>query len=92
MRVILFLLIIGIVAVIAAVSTGYVNISQTQPAKVPQVSAENGVTASGGQAPSFDVQTGSVKIEVEQKNVKVPTLKVEPANSNSAPATNQAAQ
>ena len=89
MRVILFLLILGVVAVIAAVASGYLNVSQTQPAKVPQVSTENGVTATGGQPPSFDVQTGSVKIQVEEKNVKVPTLKVEPAEANTAPAANQ---
>lgn len=89
MRVILVLLILGVVAVIAAVASGYLNISQTQPAKAPQVSTDNGVTATGGQAPSFDVQTGSVKLEVEEKNVKVPTLKVEPANGNTAQNPNQ---
>lgn len=81
MRVILFVLILAVVAVIAAVATGYLNISQTRPAKVPQVSAENGVTATGGQTPAFDVETGSVKVEVQEKNVKVPTLKVEPPTS-----------
>jgi hypothetical protein len=81
MRVILFVLILAVVAVIAAVATGYLNISQTRPAKVPQVSAGNGVTATGGQTPAFDVETGSVKVEVQEKNVKVPTLKVEPPAS-----------
>jgi hypothetical protein len=89
MRVILFLLIVGIVAVIAAISTGYVNVSQTRPAKAPQVSTANGVRATGGQTPSFDVQTGSVKVEVEEKNVKVPTLKVEPAQAGSTTEANQ---
>ena len=92
MRVILFLLIIGILAVIVAVASGLVNINQTRPAKVPQVSAENGVTATGGQAPAFDVQTGSVKVEVQDRNVKVPALKVEPANANAAQPVNQNAQ
>lgn len=81
MRVILFLLILAVLAVIAAVATGYVDINQTRPAKVPQVSTDNGVTAIGGQAPAFDVETGSVKVEVQDRNVKVPTLTVEPASS-----------
>ena len=88
MRVILFVLILAVVAVIAAVATGYLNISQTRPAKVPQVSAANGVTATGGQTPAFDVETGSVKVEVQEKNVKVPTLKVEPPASNANQAAN----
>lgn len=81
MRIILFLLILAVVAVIAAIATGYVNINQTRSAKVPQVSTGNGVTATGGQTPAFDVETGSVKVQVENKNVKLPTLQVEPANS-----------
>lgn len=89
MRLILFLLILGVLALIAAIGSGYLSISQTQPAKVPQVSTRDGVTASGGQAPSFDVQTGSVKVAVEQKNVKVPTLEVEPANREPSAATTQ---
>jgi hypothetical protein len=81
MRAILFVLMLLVVAVIAAVASGYVDINQTRPAQAPQVSAQKqGVTASGGQTPAFDVATGSVKVEVQDKQVKVPTLVVEPAN------------
>jgi hypothetical protein len=85
MRAILLLLILAIVAVIAAVATGLVDINQTRPAKAPNLSAAgNGVTASGGQTPAFDVETGSVKVGTQDKTVKVPTLEVQPADANAA--------
>ncbi len=85
MRAILFLLILAVVAIIAAVATGLVDINQTRSAKVPEVSAAgNGGTATGGQTPAFDVETGSVTVGSENKTVKVPTLKVEPAGGNAA--------
>jgi hypothetical protein len=63
MRAILFVLIVAILAVIAGVATGFVDINQIRGAKAPQVSVvHNGVTAKGGQAPAFDVETGSVKV------------------------------
>lgn len=85
MRAILLVLILGVVALLIAVATGLINFRQTQPAAIPNVSATGeGVRAEGGQAPTFDVQTGSVKVEVEEKRVKVPTLNVEPANNNAS--------
>ena len=86
MRPILLILIIAVVAILIAIATGFLDISQTREAKAPQISATgNGVTARGGQAPSFDVETGSVSVGTKQKNVAVPSLQVNP------PAANQAA-
>ena len=54
---------------------------------------ENGVVAKGGQAPAFDVETGTVSVGAEAKNVTVavPTVQVNPADGNQAqPATNTA--
>jgi hypothetical protein len=63
MRAVLFILIVGIIVIIAAVATGFLNVNQTRQAKAPEVTAtRNGVTAKGGQAPAFDVETGSVKV------------------------------
>jgi len=86
-RAILFVLILAVLVIIAAIATGFVNINQTRPARAPDVSATgNGVSAKGGQAPAFDVETGSVKVGTENKSVKLPTIKVEPANGNSSDA------
>jgi len=83
MRAILLVIILAVVVVIAAIATGFVDIRQTRQAKAPDISAAgNGVTAKGGQAPAFDVETGSVKVGTENKTVKVPTIKVEPANES----------
>lgn len=88
MRTIIFILIVAVLIVIAAIATGFLNISQTRPAAAPQVSAtHNGVLAKGGQAPAFDVETGSVKIGTQQTTVKVPGVVVQkPAQNQTAPA------
>ena len=86
MRALLIILIIAVVAVLVAVGTGFLDINQTRDAKAPELSAtRNGVTAKGGQAPAFDVQTGSVKVGTKETKVKVPALVVEkPGQSQAA--------
>lgn len=89
MRALLFILMIAVVAVLVAVGTGFLNINQIRGAKAPEVSAtRNGVTAKGGQAPAFDVQTGSVKVGTKEAKVKVPALIVEKAGQSQAAVNN----
>ena len=91
MRAVILILIIAIVTVIGAVATGFLDINQIRGAKAPQVSAtRNGIVAKGGQAPSFDVETGSVKVGSKDAAVKVPTLEVQTPQNQAAPATNNA--
>ena len=92
MRALILIVIVAIVAILALVGTGFVRLSQTREAKAPLVSAtRNGVTAKGGQAPAFDVETGSVKVGAKDTTVKMPALIVEKAGQNqSAAATNNA--
>jgi len=73
-----------------AVGTGFLNINQIRGARAPEVSAtRNGVTAKGGQAPAFDVQTGSVKVGTRETRVKVPAVMIEkPAQRQAATRTN----
>ena len=89
MRAIIFILIIAVLVVITAIATGFLDINQVRGAKVPQVAATgNGVVAKGGQAPAFDVQTGSVKVGTKESTVRVPALVVEkPAENQAAAAT-----
>lgn len=83
MRAIFLILIVAVVALIVAVQTGLIDISQTRAAKSPTVSAnQNGVTATAGQTPEFDVQTGSVGVGSREANVALPTLKVEQKSQN----------
>ena len=78
MRAILLILILVIVAIIAAVATGFVDISQTREARAPDISASSkGVTASGGQSPAFQIETGSVEVGTGTTNVTTPTVKIE---------------
>ncbi len=90
MRAVLLVLILAVVAVIALVATGLIDIRQVRGARAPDVDASrNGVTASGGQAPAFDIETGSVGVGTRDANVKVPTLQVNPAGNDAATATNE---
>jgi hypothetical protein len=93
LRAIFLILIVAVVALIIAIQTGFLDISQTRSARVPTVSAdENGVTTAGGQSPEFDVQTGSVGVGSREANVTVPVIEVRPpeAQQPAAPATNTA--
>jgi uncharacterized protein involved in outer membrane biogenesis len=91
MRTLILILIIIIVAAIAAVATGFVDINQIRGAKAPDISATtNGVTAKGGQAPAFDVETGSVKVGAKDATVKVPSVEVQPPQNQAAAVTNNA--
>jgi hypothetical protein len=90
MRGFLLILIIIVVALIAAVASGFLNINQIRGAEAPVVSAtHNGVVAKGGQAPAFDVQTGSVEIGTRNATVKLPEVHVKPpANEAEANTVN----
>ena len=77
MRAIILILVLAILAIIAAVATGFLDINQVRGGKAPQISAtHNGITAKGGQAPAFDVETGSVKVGTKESTVKVPAVEV----------------
>ena len=85
MRALLLIVIVAVVAALLLVGSGLVRLSQTREAKAPEVSAtRNGVTAKGGQAPAFDVETGSVKVGSKDTTVKVPALVVEKPGQNAA--------
>ena len=86
MRAILLVLILAVVAIIALVATGLVDINQVRGAKAPNVAASgDGITASGGQAPAFDIETGSVSVGSRDATVKVPALKVNKAGKDAGP-------
>jgi hypothetical protein len=75
MRAVLLILVIIVLAVIAAFATGFININQIRGGTAPQVSAtQNGMTAKGGRAPAFEVETGSVKVGTGAANVSVPKV------------------
>jgi hypothetical protein len=91
MRSVLFVLIVGVIVVIAAVATGFLNINQIRGAQAPQVTAmRNGVAAKGGQPPAFDVETGSVKVGSKDATVRMPTLEVQKPQRQASATTNNA--
>lgn len=95
MRAVLLILIVAVVALIAAIGTGLVSIEQTRPAQVPDIEAsDKGVTARGGQTPSFDVETGTIAVGASEQNVTVPvpTLEVRPPDGQGQASNTQQAQ
>lgn len=71
MRAILVLLIIVVLAGIAAIALGYVNVTQTKTASLPSISVQ------GGSAPAFNVQTANVSVGTEKHVVETPTVNVQ---------------
>ena len=90
MRAIILILILVVLAIIAAVATGFLDINQVRGGKAPQISAtHNGISAKGGQAPAFEVETGSVRVGTKQSTVKVPSVEVvRPGNEAANVAAN----
>jgi hypothetical protein len=87
MRAVLFVIIIAVLLLIAAIATGFLDINQIRGARAPQISAAGkGITAKGGQAPAFEVETGSVKVGTQQKTVNMPKLEVQKPDQNAAAA------
>ena len=85
MRAVLFIFIVGVLVIVAGVATGFINVSKIHGGEVPQVTASrNGIVAKGGEAPSFDVETGSVKVGTAQTSMNMPTLQIQKAGSKSA--------
>ena len=76
MRAVLLVLILAVVVIIGAIATGFLDISQVRGAQAPDIDvSRNGVTATGGQAPSFDVETGSVGVGTrDARSARVPHL------------------
>jgi hypothetical protein len=93
MRAVLLILILVIIALVAAIATGFIDINQIRGAKAPQISATgNGVTAKGGQSPKFDVETGSVEVGSRSATVKVPEVRVKPAQEQANQTANSTAR
>lgn len=89
MRAVILVLIVVVLAIIGAVATGFLDINQIRGAKAPDIAAtSNGISATGGQTPAFDVETGSVRVGAQDANVKVPRLEVVRPADEAAAVTN----
>lgn len=76
MRALLVLVAIAIIALIAAVSLGFVSLDQTQTAQLPSITVE------GGKAPEFKADVAEIKMGTENKTVEIPTLELDkPGNA-----------
>jgi hypothetical protein len=87
MRAIFLILIIAVAALIVAVMTGMINLRQTEPAVAPGIETADGkIVTRGGQAPAFDVETGSIGVGTNG-SVAVPKIEVKPSSTRVAVPT-----
>lgn len=63
MRTFLIAAIILVVIAIFVIASPFVNVTQNEAGSPPSIEAgDDGITATAGEAPSFEVETGSVKM------------------------------
>ena len=71
MRALLVIVALALIGLIAAISLGYVNLSQTQTATLPTIKVE------GGQAPKFEADVADVDVGVKNEVIQVPDVSVQ---------------
>lgn len=87
MRAVLFIFILAVVALLIAFGSGFMSLTPTRTAEAPDISIDrSGVDASGGQTPTFDIETGTVAVGTTTANVKVPTVNVIPPETRQSEA------
>lgn len=78
MRALLVLLGIAALVILAGMATGFINIDQTQTARLPRIE--------GGQAPEFKADVGKIDLGTEQKVIEVPKVQVQKPAADPSPA------
>jgi hypothetical protein len=74
-----------VVALILAVMTGMINLRQTQPAVAPGIETSDGkIVTRSGQAPAFDIETGSVAVGSGNASVALPKVEIQPSDTRVA--------
>ncbi len=68
----LIALVIIVALVVAAFAFGFINIDQTREGSAPTVKLET----TGGQVPTFDVDTAKIAVGSSEETVKTPTIDV----------------
>ena len=85
MRPIFLILIVAVAVLILAVMTGMINLRQTEPAVAPGIETSDGrIVARRGQAPAFDIETGSIGVVTGNASVAVPKVEIQPSNTRIA--------
>ena len=69
MRALLVLLGIAALVILAGMATGFINIDQTQTARLPRIE--------GGQAPEFKADVGKIDLGTERRVIEVPRVEVQ---------------
>jgi hypothetical protein len=88
MRAIFLILIVAVVALILAVMSGMINLRQTEPAVAPGIETSDGkIVARKGQAPAFDIETGSIGVAGSNASVAVPKIEIKPGETRVAVPT-----
>lgn len=76
----LIAIVVIVALVVGAFALGLIDIDQERSAKLPEID----VQTSGGQAPSFDVDTATVDVGTKKTEVDVPTIDIDRADNPDA--------
>jgi len=68
MRPVLAIVLVAVLALIAALALGFVDIDQTKQGALPEIRAD------GGNLPEFDVKTADVEVGTTNTTIDVPTV------------------
>jgi hypothetical protein len=68
MRPVLAIVLVAVLALIAALALGLVDIDQTREGALPEIRAD------GGKLPEFDVKTADVEVGTTNTTIDVPTV------------------
>jgi hypothetical protein len=71
MRALLVLVALALIALIAAIWLGFIDLNQTQTATLPEIKIE------GGQAPKFEADMADIDVGTENKVIQVPDVSVQ---------------
>ena len=69
-RGLVIVLVVAVIALIAAIMFGFVDVSQTRTAELPKISVQ------GGQAPAFAVKAADVSVGSAERTMDVPKVDV----------------
>lgn len=86
MRAVLLVFIIAVFVIVIAMASGFISVSRIRGQAPQIVATANGVSAKGGQAPAFDVETGSVKVGSAPTTMNMPTLEIQKAGEKPSQA------
>ena len=82
MRAAIFVILVAVLALAAALATGLLRVRAGTVAQAPDLKSRHTVAGSAAQGPGFDVEAGSVRAGSKTAKPKAPAVEVGPPPAN----------